>query len=166
MFFVHHQTELVPWPAHFPDLSPIVAQRLTQITLTAATPDQLWDRVEAAWSAVPQEHIQSLFELMPRRVTAPRDYGYKTWPELSVEGTENPPCWGVDARLMCSGSMSSLSRGMEPAHVSSSSPDHDSELGAPDDPVKKQSSLAVGFLTVHCNASDDYEDILFHQDPN
>ncbi|GFW14930.1 transposable element Tcb1 transposase [Trichonephila clavipes] len=33
-----------------------------------ATPDQLSQRVEAAWSAVPQEHIQSLFESMPWRV--------------------------------------------------------------------------------------------------
>ncbi|GFS62772.1 uncharacterized protein TNCV_3202031 [Trichonephila clavipes] len=48
----------------------MVAQRLTQITPPAATPDQLWQRVEAAWSAVPQEHIQSLFESMPRRVAA------------------------------------------------------------------------------------------------
>ncbi|GFX71824.1 hypothetical protein TNCV_2010611 [Trichonephila clavipes] len=31
------------------------------------TPDQLWQCVEASWSAVPQEHIQSLFESMPRR---------------------------------------------------------------------------------------------------
>ncbi|GFS69160.1 transposable element Tcb1 transposase [Trichonephila clavipes] len=66
--------ELLPWPARSPDLSPIeniwsmVAQRLTQITPSSATPDQLWQRVEAAWSAVPQEHIQSLFESMPRRV--------------------------------------------------------------------------------------------------
>ncbi|GFV54292.1 HTH_Tnp_Tc3_2 domain-containing protein [Trichonephila clavipes] len=48
----------------------MVAQRLTQITPPAATPDQLWQRVEAAWSAEPQEHIQRLFESMPRRVTA------------------------------------------------------------------------------------------------
>ncbi|GFX26699.1 transposable element Tcb1 transposase [Trichonephila clavipes] len=48
----------------------MVAQRLTQITPPAATPDQLWQCVEAAWSAVPQEHIQSLFESMPRRVAA------------------------------------------------------------------------------------------------
>ncbi|GFX43771.1 transposable element Tcb2 transposase [Trichonephila clavipes] len=48
----------------------MVAQRLTQITPPATTPDQLWQRVEAAWSAVPQEHIQSLFESMPRRVAA------------------------------------------------------------------------------------------------
>ncbi|GFS52869.1 transposable element Tcb1 transposase [Trichonephila clavipes] len=75
-FFVHHQIELLPWLARSPDLSPIenmwsmVAQRLTQITPPAATPDQLWQRVEAAWSAVPQEHIQSLYESLPRRVAA------------------------------------------------------------------------------------------------
>ncbi|GFW01972.1 transposable element Tcb1 transposase [Trichonephila clavipes] len=75
-FFVNHQIELLPLPARSPDLSPIenmwsmVAQRLTQITPPAATPDQLWQRVEAAWSAVPKEHIQSLFESMLRRVAA------------------------------------------------------------------------------------------------
>ncbi|GFX17686.1 transposable element Tcb1 transposase [Trichonephila clavipes] len=40
----------------------MVAQRLTQITPPAATPDQLWQRVEAALSAVSRKHIQSLFE--------------------------------------------------------------------------------------------------------
>ncbi|GFW45345.1 transposable element Tc1 transposase [Trichonephila clavipes] len=75
-FFVNHQIELLPWPARSPDLSPIenmwsmVPQRLTQITPLAATLDQPWQRVEAAWSAVPQEHIQSIFESMPRRVAA------------------------------------------------------------------------------------------------
>ncbi|GFV63606.1 transposable element Tcb1 transposase [Trichonephila clavipes] len=68
--------ELLPWPARSLDLSPIenmwsiVAQRLTQITPPAATPDQLCQLVEAAWSAVSQEHIQSLFESMPRHVAA------------------------------------------------------------------------------------------------
>ncbi|GFV42525.1 transposable element Tcb1 transposase [Trichonephila clavipes] len=57
-FFVNHQIELLPWPARSPDLLPIenmwsmVAQRLTQITPPAATPDQLWQLVEAAWSDV------------------------------------------------------------------------------------------------------------------
>ncbi|GFX81583.1 transposable element Tcb1 transposase [Trichonephila clavipes] len=52
----------------FPDLSPIenmwymVVQRLTHITPPTATSEQLWQRVEASWSAVPQEHFQSLFE--------------------------------------------------------------------------------------------------------
>ncbi|GFV59743.1 uncharacterized protein TNCV_1908141 [Trichonephila clavipes] len=48
----------------------MVAQRLIQITPPAFPPDKLRQRVEAAWSAVPQEHIQSLFESMPRRVAA------------------------------------------------------------------------------------------------
>ncbi|GFW95970.1 transposable element Tcb1 transposase [Trichonephila clavipes] len=53
-FFVNHQIELLTWPAHSANISPIgntwslVAQRLTQITPPAATPDQLWQRVEAA----------------------------------------------------------------------------------------------------------------------
>ncbi|GFX13407.1 SEC14-like protein 4 [Trichonephila clavipes] len=46
------------------------AQRLTHITPPAATPDQLWQRVEAAWSSVPQERTQSLFESMSRCVAA------------------------------------------------------------------------------------------------
>ncbi|KFM57988.1 Transposable element Tcb1 transposase, partial [Stegodyphus mimosarum] len=74
-FFVNCQIELLPWPARSPDLLEIenmwsmVAERLNQITSQAATPDQLWQSVEAAWSAV-QEHIQSLFEFMPRSLAA------------------------------------------------------------------------------------------------
>ncbi|GFT76264.1 transposable element Tcb1 transposase [Trichonephila clavipes] len=74
-FFVNHQIELLLWPARSPDFSPIenmwsmVTQRLTQITPPAATPNLFWQRVEAACSAVPQEHIQSLFESMQRRVS-------------------------------------------------------------------------------------------------
>ncbi|GFX99275.1 transposable element Tcb1 transposase [Trichonephila clavipes] len=50
----------------------MVAQRSgdTQITPPAATLDQLWQSVEAAWSPVPQEHIQSLFKSMPRLMAA------------------------------------------------------------------------------------------------
>ncbi|UYV75812.1 hypothetical protein LAZ67_13001425 [Cordylochernes scorpioides] len=76
-FFVNCQIELLLWPARSLALSlienmwSVVAQRLTQITSPAATPDQLWQRVEAAWSAVPQDHIHSIFESMPRRVAAP-----------------------------------------------------------------------------------------------
>ncbi|GFU74170.1 transposable element Tcb1 transposase [Trichonephila clavipes] len=73
---IFQQIELLPWPARYPDLSPIgnmwsmVAQRLTQITSPAATADQLWHFGEAAWSAVPQEHIQSFFESIPWSVAA------------------------------------------------------------------------------------------------
>ncbi|GFU63209.1 hypothetical protein TNCV_1478031 [Trichonephila clavipes] len=48
----------------------MVAQRLIQITPPAASPDQLWQRVEATLSAVPQEHIQiemNTFEDSPRQ---------------------------------------------------------------------------------------------------
>ncbi|GFW64285.1 transposable element Tcb1 transposase [Trichonephila clavipes] len=53
-FSVNHQIELLPWPAHSSDLSPIenmwsmVAHRLNQIIPPAATPDQFWQRVKAA----------------------------------------------------------------------------------------------------------------------
>ncbi|GFS57706.1 transposable element Tcb1 transposase [Trichonephila clavipes] len=73
---VMHQIELLPCVVRSPDLSPrrkhVVhgCSTIDQITPPAATPDQHWQRVEAAWSAVPQEHIQSLFETMPRRVAA------------------------------------------------------------------------------------------------
>ncbi|GFV25013.1 transposable element Tcb1 transposase [Trichonephila clavipes] len=75
-FFDNYRIELLPCPARSPDLSPtenmwsMVAPRLTQITPPFATPDQLWQRVDAAWSAAPQEHVQSLFESMPRRAAA------------------------------------------------------------------------------------------------
>ncbi|GFV53850.1 transposable element Tcb1 transposase [Trichonephila clavipes] len=66
-FFVNHQIELFIWPARSPDLSPIenmwcmVAQRLTHITPPAATPNKLWQRLEAAWvCCTPRTLPQSL----------------------------------------------------------------------------------------------------------
>ncbi|GFW85328.1 transposable element Tcb1 transposase [Trichonephila clavipes] len=75
-FFVNHRIELLFWTSSlsgsFADRNmwSMVAQRMTQITPPTDTPDQLWQRMGAAWSAVPQKHIQSLFELMPRHVAA------------------------------------------------------------------------------------------------
>ncbi|GFV18806.1 hypothetical protein TNCV_4756931 [Trichonephila clavipes] len=43
---------------------------LHQITPPAATQDELWQRSEAAWSAIPKYLIRSLFESMSRRVAA------------------------------------------------------------------------------------------------
>ncbi|GFX44698.1 transposable element Tcb1 transposase [Trichonephila clavipes] len=88
MFFVNHEIELLPWLARNSHISPpiesmwfMVAPRLTHITPPAATLDQLWKRVEATWSAVPQEHIQSLFESMMRRVAVVNcnNGGYSVW---------------------------------------------------------------------------------------
>ncbi|GFT47033.1 transposable element Tcb1 transposase [Trichonephila clavipes] len=63
---MHRHTDLLT----IENMWSMVAQRLTQIAPPAATLDQLWQRVEAACSAVPQEHIQILFESMPKRVAA------------------------------------------------------------------------------------------------
>ncbi|GFX10824.1 hypothetical protein TNCV_4740441 [Trichonephila clavipes] len=54
----------------FREIGSRVGRNQTTAMRTSATPDQLWQRVEAALSAVPQEHIQSLFESMLRRVAA------------------------------------------------------------------------------------------------
>ncbi|GFV76611.1 hypothetical protein TNCV_4728311 [Trichonephila clavipes] len=51
-------------------MCPMIVQRLIQITLPAAPPEQFWQSVESVWSVVPQEHILTHLESMPRRVTA------------------------------------------------------------------------------------------------
>ncbi|GFW67049.1 hypothetical protein TNCV_4030691 [Trichonephila clavipes] len=66
----------------------MVAQRLTQITPSAPPPDQLWQRVEASWSALLQEHIQSLSKTMPRRVTAQTKLGCIADPTIEQQSSE------------------------------------------------------------------------------
>ncbi|GFX91792.1 transposable element Tcb1 transposase [Trichonephila clavipes] len=74
-FFFAHQIEFLPWSAFSPDLSPsenmwsMLAHRLVQYT-PPATADQLWQYVEAAWTAVPQGYIPKLFDSMLRREAA------------------------------------------------------------------------------------------------
>ncbi|GFX64690.1 HTH_38 domain-containing protein [Trichonephila clavipes] len=68
--------ELLPLPACSPAFSAfknawsMLAQRLARNTSSTTTPDQLWQYVEAAWTAVPQGYIQSLFDSMSRCVVA------------------------------------------------------------------------------------------------
>ncbi|UYV76889.1 TMEM62 [Cordylochernes scorpioides] len=94
-FLFNRQIELLPWPARSLKLSPIenmwsmVAQRLTQITSPAATPDQLWQRVEATWSTVPQEHIQ----MGPLRLSLTSGNVWKLWPCLIIDGQAEYSWW-------------------------------------------------------------------------
>ncbi|GFV89331.1 uncharacterized protein TNCV_4151511 [Trichonephila clavipes] len=62
----------------------MVAQRLTQITPPAATPNQLWQRVEAAWSAVPQEHTSKV-SLNQCRGVWQRPEGILSVDELNID---------------------------------------------------------------------------------
>ncbi|MBJ5505484.1 hypothetical protein JGG47_23220 [Salmonella enterica subsp. enterica serovar Derby] len=58
------------------DMSPIehvwslIGNRVVRQVPPAAAPDELWHRVEAAWTDIPQAQIRSLFLSMPRRVAA------------------------------------------------------------------------------------------------
>ncbi|GFV36335.1 hypothetical protein TNCV_2233821 [Trichonephila clavipes] len=67
----HSMPSTAGWSVHKSSIawSTLDAEPLT-FPPPMATPDQIWQCIEAAWSVVPQEHIQSLFESMPRRVTA------------------------------------------------------------------------------------------------
>ncbi|GFW83721.1 adhesion G protein-coupled receptor B2 [Trichonephila clavipes] len=65
-----------------------VAERLTQVTPPAATPDELWQCVEASWSAVTQEHIQSLFESMPRNNLVALHFKYDFWHMTATAGSD------------------------------------------------------------------------------
>ncbi|GFT36975.1 transposable element Tcb1 transposase [Trichonephila clavipes] len=73
-FFVNHQIELLPWPARSLDLSPIEnmwsmnAQRLTRLHPQLPYQINFGNVWKLIGTAVPQEHIQSLFESMLRRV--------------------------------------------------------------------------------------------------
>ncbi|MBJ3756070.1 transposase [Salmonella enterica subsp. enterica serovar Derby] len=75
-FFTDHQVSLLPWPVCSPDMSPIKqdwslsGNRVARQAFPAATPDELWHRVEAAWTDILQADIQRLFCSMPQHVAA------------------------------------------------------------------------------------------------
>ncbi|GFW90235.1 transposable element Tcb2 transposase [Trichonephila clavipes] len=67
---------LLPCPARSPDLSLIenvwsmVAERLARYHTPIIKVDELRCRVTAAWSFVPVPNVQSLFDSLPRRISA------------------------------------------------------------------------------------------------
>ncbi|GFS93893.1 transposable element Tcb1 transposase [Trichonephila clavipes] len=76
-FFFSHQIELLPWSSCSPDLSlienlrSILAQQLTLKRPPAATPDQLWQYVEAAWRLLyPKDTYKASLILCQGRVAA------------------------------------------------------------------------------------------------
>ncbi|KAJ4438525.1 hypothetical protein ANN_14470 [Periplaneta americana] len=72
----HIQTLFDPWPARSPDMSPIehvwnmVGRQLVRHGHPAPTLEALWTHIQTAWREIPQEHIQTLFDSMPRCLKA------------------------------------------------------------------------------------------------
>jgi transposase len=67
---------VMKWPAQSPDLNPIehlwshMKRKLCEYEEVPKGIQELWERVEAEWDAIPAEVCQNLIESMPRRVEA------------------------------------------------------------------------------------------------
>ncbi|GFV12747.1 transposable element Tcb1 transposase [Trichonephila clavipes] len=61
---------LLHWPARFPDLLPIENVWSMVAEWPVPTVNEVWHRVEAAWASVSIHAIQSLFNSMPRSISA------------------------------------------------------------------------------------------------
>ena len=48
----------------------MVGRQLACQSFPAASINELWTHIEAAWQAIRKEDIQDLFDLIPRRITA------------------------------------------------------------------------------------------------
>ncbi|EFN60293.1 Transposable element Tc1 transposase, partial [Camponotus floridanus] len=74
VFFLAQHILLLLWPTRSPDMSPIehvwdvVTHRLAHYPSPAT--NELWTWIEVVWHAIPQEHIQHLFDSMLRRLEA------------------------------------------------------------------------------------------------
>ncbi|GFT64257.1 transposable element Tc1 transposase [Trichonephila clavipes] len=69
-------TQLLPWPAYSPDMSPIehvwdlVDRCLARDPHPTASKDEILLHIQAIWNSLPQTDIQNLFDSMPSRITA------------------------------------------------------------------------------------------------
>ncbi|UYV61733.1 Transposase [Cordylochernes scorpioides] len=67
--------QMLPWPPHSSDLSPIehvwdiIGRRLHALPQPRSE-DELWQMVEREWRAIPQDAIRTLIDSLPRRVAA------------------------------------------------------------------------------------------------
>lgn len=75
-FLTREHIPVLPWPACSPDLNPIehvwdiIGRRLRQYAHAPANDEELWQRINVEWTAVPQNTIQHLVDSLPRRVAA------------------------------------------------------------------------------------------------
>lgn len=73
-FLLSQDVRLLPWPTRSPDLSPIenvwdmVKRRVRRCDPMPTTKDELWNQVNAAWMAIPQDAIRTLYASMPSRM--------------------------------------------------------------------------------------------------
>ncbi|KAJ8868922.1 hypothetical protein PR048_030463 [Dryococelus australis] len=73
VFFNERRVPLLPWPARSPEMSPLkdmVGRPLVHHGPPATTVDAVWTRIQTVWREIPQEHIQVLFDSVPRRFGA------------------------------------------------------------------------------------------------
>ncbi|GFS98873.1 transposable element Tcb1 transposase [Trichonephila clavipes] len=74
-FLDTEDVRLLPWLALSPDLTSIekvfsvITEQMARLHTTVTAVDELWYRVEAAWSPVPVQAIHSLFDSMPKRMS-------------------------------------------------------------------------------------------------
>jgi transposase len=68
--------EVMEWPAQSPDLNPIehlwwhVKNELAKFDESATGVEELWQRIQEVWDAIPEETCRALVESMPSRVAA------------------------------------------------------------------------------------------------
>jgi hypothetical protein len=68
------EIELLAWPSQSPDLNPIenlwryVKKQLRKIRPRPTNMEQLWERVQAEWAALPVTLLTSLARSMPNRI--------------------------------------------------------------------------------------------------